>query len=276
MSVNAAVQTDPCLCCLPPRHCPPRIKAHRVRKPSGIAPAAFTVRKPSGIAPAAFTVRKPSGIAPAAFTPTRIMDGVGFSETRRGEGLVLDGATSTSTSAAAVSGGGDSSSTSSESSRRTPRSVFALPQGEPVRPIDPASWVWHTAAVTGMLLPPYGEDERLSADGDMARVAAAMLKADSGVARRPRTWLKVVLPDAFTGSEAVGWLRRNVSGAGGRAEARRYAARLLENGFIRHAVDTRARKGFSQKRYYVAGGSAPAGDERDPGWTTGLRTPARP
>ncbi|XP_077466891.1 putative segment polarity protein dishevelled homolog DVL1P1 isoform X2 [Stigmatopora argus] len=165
-----------------------------------------------------------------------------------GEGPVPGEATSTNS--------GDDWSSPAGSRRRTPRSVFALPEGEPVRPIDPASWVWHTAAVAGKLLPPYGEDEGPGVDGDMATVAAAMLRGDSGVALRRRTWLKVVIPDAFTGGEAVRWLRRNVAGAGGRAEARRYAARLLERGFIRHALDSRAHKGFSPKRYYVSGGEA--------------------
>ncbi|KAM9813139.1 segment polarity protein dishevelled homolog DVL-3-like [Syngnathus typhle] len=80
-----------------------------------------------------------------------------------------------------------------------PDGLFTLPRGEPVRPIDPASWVSHTAAVTGKLLPPYGEDEHLSVDGDMAAVVTAMIRTDSGVVVRDRTWLKVVIPDAFTG-----------------------------------------------------------------------------
>nr|XP_049581999.1 segment polarity protein dishevelled homolog DVL-3-like isoform X1 [Syngnathus scovelli] len=134
-----------------------------------------------------------------------------------------------------------------------PGGLFTLPRGEPVRPIDPASWVSHTAAVTGKLLPPYGEDEYLSVDGDMAAVVTAMIRTDSGVVVRDRTWLKVVIPDAFTGGDALGWLRRNVAGAAKRADARRYAAELLERGFIRHAINARAHKRFSPERYYVVG-----------------------
>ncbi|XP_077397397.1 segment polarity protein dishevelled homolog DVL-3 isoform X2 [Festucalex cinctus] len=134
-----------------------------------------------------------------------------------------------------------------------PDGGFTLPRGEPVRPIDPASWVSHTAAVTGKLLPPYGDDEHLSVDSDMATVVTAMTRAGSGVAVRDRMWLKVVIPDAFTGGDAVGWLRRNVAGAAKRADARRYAAELLERGFIRHAVNARTHKRFSAKRYYVVG-----------------------
>ncbi|XP_019722714.1 segment polarity protein dishevelled homolog DVL-3-like, partial [Hippocampus comes] len=81
-----------------------------------------------------------------------------------------------------------------------PDGLFTLPRGEPVRPIDPASWVSHTAAVTGKLLPPYGDDEHLSVDGDMATVVKAMMRSDSGVAVRDRMWLKVLIRDAFTGT----------------------------------------------------------------------------
>ncbi|XP_051934690.1 DISP complex protein LRCH3 isoform X1 [Hippocampus zosterae] len=134
-----------------------------------------------------------------------------------------------------------------------PDGLFTLPRGEPVRPIDPASWVSHTAAVTGKLLPPYGDDEHLSVDGDMATVVKAMMRSDSGVAVRDRMWLKVLIRDAFTGGDAVDWLRRHVAGATERADARRYAAELLERGFIRHAVNARGHKRFSPERYYVVG-----------------------
>ncbi|XP_061683662.1 segment polarity protein dishevelled homolog DVL-3-like [Syngnathoides biaculeatus] len=137
-----------------------------------------------------------------------------------------------------------------------PTGVFTLPRGEPVRPIDPASWVWHTAAMTGKLRPPYGEDEHLSADSDMAMVVRAMMKSDSGLAVRDRMWLKVLIPDAFTGSDAVRWLRRNLAGVTERSEALRYAARLLERRYIRHAVNAQTHKRFSQQRYYVVGGGA--------------------
>ncbi|XP_077421932.1 segment polarity protein dishevelled-like [Vanacampus margaritifer] len=104
-----------------------------------------------------------------------------------------------------------------------------------------------------------GDDDLLSVDGDMATVVAAMMRAGSGVAVRNRMWLKVVIPDAFTGGDAVGWLRRNVAGAAKRADARRYAADLLQRGFIRHAVNARAHKRFSAKRYYVVGGESIVG-----------------
>ncbi|XP_061537462.1 segment polarity protein dishevelled homolog DVL-3-like [Phycodurus eques] len=134
-----------------------------------------------------------------------------------------------------------------------PTGVFMLPRGEPVRPIDPASWVWHTAAMTGKLPPPYGEDEHLSVDSDMATVVKAMMKSDSGVAVRDRMWIKIVIPDAFTGSDAVRWLRRNLVGVAKRADALRYAAELLERRFIRHAVNAQTHKRFAQQRYYVVG-----------------------
>lgn len=37
-------------------------------------------------------------------------------------------------------------------------STLHFPEGEPVRPIDPAAWVSHTAAMTGTLLPPYSKN----------------------------------------------------------------------------------------------------------------------
>lgn len=38
---------------------------------------------------------------------------------------------------------------------------FCSPPGEPIRPIDPAAWVSHTAAMTG-IYPPYGMSPSMS------------------------------------------------------------------------------------------------------------------
>lgn len=43
--------------------------------------------------------------------------------------------------------------------RRTP--CFSPPTGEPIRPIDPAAWVSHTAAMTGVY-PAYGMSPSMS------------------------------------------------------------------------------------------------------------------
>nr|XP_057936531.1 segment polarity protein dishevelled homolog DVL-3 [Doryrhamphus excisus]XP_057936532.1 segment polarity protein dishevelled homolog DVL-3 [Doryrhamphus excisus] len=131
-----------------------------------------------------------------------------------------------------------------------PPSVFRPPKGEPVRPIDPASWVSHTTAMAGKLLPYYGEDEQLSVHSDMAAVVMAMMNADSGLEVRDRMWLKIIIPNAFIGSDVVHWLHRNLQGFTDRREARRYAAKLLKRGYIRHAFN---KVTFSEQRYYVLG-----------------------
>ncbi|KAM9820281.1 segment polarity protein dishevelled homolog DVL-3 [Neosynchiropus ocellatus] len=134
----------------------------------------------------------------------------------------------------------------------TPRSGFSLPRSEPVRPIDPAAWVSHTAAMTGRLLPHYSvhEDVRLTVHSDMETVVKMMANPESGVEVRDRLWLKITIPHAFIGSDVVDWLLRSVEGFVDRREARKYAANLLKSGYIRHAVN---KLGFSEQCYYVFG-----------------------
>ncbi|XP_044540530.1 segment polarity protein dishevelled homolog DVL-1-like, partial [Gracilinanus agilis] len=43
----------------------------------------------------------------------------------------------------------------------TPRSYFTIPRADPVRPIDPAAWLSHTAALTGTF-PRYGTSPSMS------------------------------------------------------------------------------------------------------------------
>ncbi|XP_047450607.1 segment polarity protein dishevelled homolog DVL-3 [Mugil cephalus] len=127
---------------------------------------------------------------------------------------------------------------------------FSLPMGEPVRPIDPAAWVSHTAAMTGRLLPHYGvpEDTQLSVHSDMETVVKAMASPEAGLEVRDRMWLKISIPNAFIGSDVVDWLQRNVEGFVDRREVRRYAGNLLKAGLIRHTVN---KVSFSEQRYYV-------------------------
>ncbi|KAG7214610.1 hypothetical protein INR49_010502 [Caranx melampygus] len=135
-----------------------------------------------------------------------------------------------------------------------PRSCFALPRSEPIRPIDPAAWVSHTAAMTGVY-PPYGmspsmstvtstsssisssipeterfDDFHLSIHSDMATVAKAMACPESGLEVRDRMWLKITIANAFI--------------------ARKYASNLLKAGYIRHTVNKIT---FSEQCYYVFG-----------------------
>ncbi|XP_026854181.2 LOW QUALITY PROTEIN: segment polarity protein dishevelled homolog DVL-3a [Electrophorus electricus] len=155
-----------------------------------------------------------------------------------------------------------------------PNSCFTLPRSEPIRPIDPAAWVSHTAAMTGVY-PAYGmspsmstvtstsssisssapdterfDDYHLSVHSDMATVAKAMACPDSGLEVRDRMWLKITIANAFIGSDVVDWLFHHVEGFADRREARKYASNLLKGGFIRHTVNKIT---FSEQCYYVFG-----------------------
>uniref|UniRef100_A0A1A7XEZ1 Dishevelled, dsh homolog 3 n=1 Tax=Iconisemion striatum TaxID=60296 RepID=A0A1A7XEZ1_9TELE len=133
-----------------------------------------------------------------------------------------------------------------------PRGCFTLPRSEPVRPIDPAAWVSHTAAMTGRLLPHYSvhEDQHLNIHSDMTVIVKAMANPESGLEVRDRMWLKITIPNAFIGSDVVDWLHRNVEGFTDRREARKYAGNLLKAGFIRHTI---SKVTFSEQCYYVFG-----------------------
>ncbi|XP_030008882.1 segment polarity protein dishevelled homolog DVL-3-like [Sphaeramia orbicularis] len=133
-----------------------------------------------------------------------------------------------------------------------PRSCFTLPRSEPVRPIDPAAWVSHTAAMTGRLLPHYNvhEENHLTIHSDMTAIVKAMANPQSGLEVRDRMWLKITIPNAFIGSDVVDWLHRNVEGFTDRREARKYAGNLLKAGYIRHTV---SKVTFSEQCYYVFG-----------------------
>ncbi|KAK5868134.1 hypothetical protein PBY51_009175 [Eleginops maclovinus] len=134
----------------------------------------------------------------------------------------------------------------------SPRGCFSLPRSEPVRPIDPAAWVSHTAAMTGRLPPHYGvhEENQLTIHSDMTAIVRAMANQESGLEVRDRMWLKITIPNAFIGSDVVDWLHRNMEGFTDRREARRYAGNLLKAGFIRHTVN---KVTFSEQCYYVFG-----------------------
>uniref|UniRef100_A0A8C6T4P2 Dishevelled segment polarity protein 3a n=1 Tax=Neogobius melanostomus TaxID=47308 RepID=A0A8C6T4P2_9GOBI len=148
-----------------------------------------------------------------------------------------------------------------------PRSCFALPRSEPIRPIDPAAWVSHTAAMTGVY-PPYGmspsmstvtstsssisssipeterfDDFHLSIHSDMATVAKAMACPESGLEVRDRMWLKITIANSL-------FLYGKYKGFSDRREARKYASNLLKAGYIRHTVNKIT---FSEQCYYIFG-----------------------
>ncbi|XP_041949077.1 segment polarity protein dishevelled homolog DVL-2-like isoform X2 [Alosa sapidissima] len=143
----------------------------------------------------------------------------------------------------------------------SPQGYFTLPRNEPIRPIDPAVWVTHAAALTGGAYPtfpppsvagtePGFEDFNLSLHSDMASVAKAMASPESGLEVRDRMWLKITIPNAFLGSDVVDWLFQHIDGFKDRREARKYASNLLKAGFIRHTVNKIT---FSEQCYYIFG-----------------------
>ncbi|XP_006871771.1 PREDICTED: segment polarity protein dishevelled homolog DVL-1 isoform X2 [Chrysochloris asiatica] len=132
----------------------------------------------------------------------------------------------------------------------TPRSYFTIPRADPVRPIDPAAWLSHTAALTGAL-PRYElEEAPLTVKSDMGAVVRVMRLPDSGLEIRDRMWLKITIANAVIGADVVDWLYSHVEGFKERREARRYASTMLKHGFLRHTVN---KVTFSEQCYYVFG-----------------------
>ncbi|XP_027467950.1 segment polarity protein dishevelled homolog DVL-1 isoform X2 [Zalophus californianus] len=132
----------------------------------------------------------------------------------------------------------------------TPRSYFTIPRADPVRPIDPAAWLSHTAALTGAL-PHYElEEAPLTVKSDMGAVVRVMQLPDSGLEIRDRMWLKITIANAVIGADVVDWLYTHVEGFKERREARKYASSMLKRGFLRHTVNKIT---FSEQCYYVFG-----------------------
>uniref|UniRef100_P54792-2 Isoform Short of Putative segment polarity protein dishevelled homolog DVL1P1 n=1 Tax=Homo sapiens TaxID=9606 RepID=P54792-2 len=132
----------------------------------------------------------------------------------------------------------------------TPRSYFTVPRPDPVRPIDPAAWLSHTAALTGALPRPQLEEAPLTVESDMNTVVRVMQLPDSGLEIRDRMWLKITIANAVIGADVVDWLYTHVEGFKERREARKYASSLLKHGFLRHTVNKIT---FSEQCYYVFG-----------------------
>lgn len=103
----------------------------------------------------------------------------------------------------------------------SPRSYFTIPRADPVRPIDPAAWLSHTAALTGAL-PRYElEEAPLTVKSDMGAVVRVMQLPDSGLEIRDRMWLKITIANAVIGADVVDWLYTHLEGFRERREARR-------------------------------------------------------
>ncbi|XP_036600890.1 segment polarity protein dishevelled homolog DVL-1 isoform X2 [Trichosurus vulpecula] len=132
----------------------------------------------------------------------------------------------------------------------TPRSYFTIPRADPVRPIDPAAWLSHTAALTGTF-PRYElEESPLTVKSDMGAIVKVMQLPDSGLEIRDRMWLKITISNAVIGADVVDWLYTHVEGFKDRREARKYASSMLKHGYLRHTVNKIT---FSEQCYYVFG-----------------------
>lgn len=132
-----------------------------------------------------------------------------------------------------------------------PKGYFTIPRTEPVRPIDPGAWVAHTQALTAhdSIIPDIPEPikERLD-QNNLEEIVKAMTKPDSGLEIRDRMWLKITIPKAFIGADAVNWVLENVEDVQDRREARRIVSAMLRNNYIKHTVNKLT---FSEQCYYV-------------------------
>uniref|UniRef100_A0A915HNB1 Dishevelled n=1 Tax=Romanomermis culicivorax TaxID=13658 RepID=A0A915HNB1_ROMCU len=82
----------------------------------------------------------------------------------------------------------------------------------------------------------------------MHTIVKYMSRADSGLEIKTRNWLKIEIPDAFLGSHLVDWLLNRVHGFSDRKEARKYAADMLKENYIRHTVKKCT---FTEQCYYA-------------------------
>lgn len=151
---------------------------------------------------------------------------------------------------------------------------------EAIHPIDTAAWVAHAQAITipnsldqansATSSPSFGSNAH---DTDCIRPASAGItgRLDSalrlnrsttdvndiiqhmkipeiGLDIKDREWLKIQIPKAFLGSDLVTWLERNVYGFINNRDAKKFASRMLKEGYIRDPI---SKKSFSSKSYYT-------------------------
>lgn len=144
-----------------------------------------------------------------------------------------------------------------------------------IHPIDTAAWVAHAQANSHMehansttSSPSFGSNAhdtdcirpssvgvnnfsstlRLNKGTDIKEMIQHMKLPNYGLDIRDREWLKIKIPDAFLGSHLVNWLERNVYGFSNSREAKKFAAKMLKEGFIRDPISD---KSFSAKSYYT-------------------------
>lgn len=83
---------------------------------------------------------------------------------------------------------------------------------------------------------------------DIHTIFAALRNSPNGLEVKDREWLKVVIKDAFLGSDLIKWLRRNVYGFSSRREIKSYANQMLSLGLIKNPMTNGA---FSERIFYT-------------------------
>lgn len=152
---------------------------------------------------------------------------------------------------------------------------------EAIHPIDTAAWVAHAQAITipnsiggdqvnsttsspsfdsnaqdtdcirpaSASIANMGSGLRLNRrTTDMKEIIQHMKIPEIGLDIKNREWLKITIRNAFLGSELVKWLERNVYGFDNNREAKKFASRMLKEGYIRDPISN---KPFSSKSYYT-------------------------
>lgn len=89
----------------------------------------------------------------------------------------------------------------------------------------------------------------ISGDLDYLTMARLMSQPDSGLEIKDRNWLKITIPNAFLGSDAIEWLMTRVEGLNDRKMAKKYCSELLKEQLIRHTISTKS--SFTEQCYYV-------------------------
>lgn len=158
----------------------------------------------------------------------------------------------------------------------------ALPKPrEAIHPIDTAAWVAHAQAITipnsqielggqsANSSPSLGSNAqdtdcirpisvshnrlgpglRLNKNTtDIKDIIQHMVTPEFGLEIKDREWLQITIPKAFIGNQLVNWLKRNVYGFSNNREAKRFASRMLKEGYIKDPI---SKKSFSSKSYYT-------------------------
>ncbi|KAJ6219508.1 hypothetical protein RDWZM_005320 [Blomia tropicalis] len=89
----------------------------------------------------------------------------------------------------------------------------------------------------------------LTTETSLEVISCAMASPDSGLDIRERMWMKIPIPNAFIGSDLVHWLHSYVQGFRNEKDAKKFASKLLKQGYIQHPINLK--NSFSEKRYYV-------------------------